>query len=114
MTAYKLLRLRSDGSLGSLFVGRQEVIIPGVTYKARSDLPHPGLAHRPGFHCTSGMSAPHLKMRLRSGEVRVWCRVEIARSSIRHERPQSQGGLWWTSPWMRVTEIMKDDVVIPD
>ena len=45
MMAYKLLRRKKDGSLGPLFVGRASRLSFGVTYEARSDLPHPGLAH---------------------------------------------------------------------
>lgn len=107
MTAYKLLRLRRDGTLGPLFVGRGLVLRPGVRYRARADLPHPGLAHRPGFHCCAEPRAPHIKLRLTSGERRVWCRVSIS-GYRRHRRPESQGGLWYTAAFMTIVEVMKE------
>lgn len=100
--AFKLLRLRNDGSLGPLFVGRDLVMNPGETYIARSDLPHPGLAHRPGFHCTAKPVAPHIKLQLKSGERRVWCEVWISGEVTEHRRPQSQGGLWYTASKMHI------------
>jgi len=100
--AYKLLRRKKDGSLGPLFVGRASRLSFGVTYEARSDLPHPGLAHRPGFHCTRAPCAPHIKMRLKNGEERVWCMVEISGEITPHQRPASQGGLWYTAEKMRL------------
>ena len=102
MTAYKLLRRKKDGSLGSLFVGRASRLSFGVTYEARSDLPHPGLAHRPGFHCTHAPYAPHIKMRLKNGEERVWCTVKLSGEITPHQRPASQGGLWYTAEKMRL------------
>ena len=102
MMAYKLLRRKKDGSLGPLFVGRASRLSIGVTYEARSDLPHPGLAHRPGFHCTRAPCAPHIKMRLKNGEERVWCTVKLSGEITPHQRPASQGGLWYTAEKMRL------------
>ena len=102
MMAYKLLRRTKDGLLGPLFVGRSSRLSFGVTYEARSDLPHPGLAHRPGFHCTRVPYAPHIKMRLKNGEERVWCLVKISGEITPHQRPASQGGLWYTAEKMRL------------
>ena len=102
MTAYKLLRKRRDGTLGSLFVGRAAVLRTGETYRARKDLPHPGLATRPGFHCTANPDAPHIKLRLKNGETRVWCEVRIPSDSAQHVRPRSQGGLWFTARSMTI------------
>ena len=107
MRAYKLLRLRGDGTLGPLFVGRRLVILTGQLYKARADLPHPGLAHRPGFHCCASMSAPHIKLRLATGERRVWCEVDIG-GYAEHRRPASQGGLWYTADTMRVLRVLEE------
>lgn len=107
MTAYKLLRLRRDGTLGPLFVGRGQVIRVGEVLRARSDLPHPGLAHRPGYHCYARPEAPHLKTRLSNGERRVWCKVEIG-DYTELRRPASQGGIWYLAQSMRVWYIMKE------
>lgn len=110
MRAYKLLRWRADGTLGPLFVGRDQVIRCGRTLTARDDLPHPGLAHRPGFHCTAKPYAPHIKMKLKNGESRVWCQVIIDDYST-HTRPQSQGGVWYVAKYITVTRILTEEDV---
>jgi len=101
MLAYKLLRKRKDGTLGPLFVGRELVIKPGEWYRARSDLPTGGLAYRPGFHCCRTPNAPHIKLRLSNGEIRVWCVVEVE-DFEEYVRPASQGGAWLLCKRMRV------------
>ena len=102
MKAWKLLRVRNDGTLGPLFVGRDRVIREGEWQMAEYDLAHPGLAHRPGFHCTDAPHAPHIKMRLKNGEERVWCMVKISGKITPHMRPAGQGGLWYTAEKMRL------------
>lgn len=111
MIAYKLLRLRRDGTLGPLFVGRSTVIPVAVRQYARYDLPHPGLAHRPGFHCTAIPFAPHIAMRLTNGEQRVWCAVDIYDYDT-HRRPMSQGGIWYTAENMTVFEVLDNANVL--
>jgi len=103
--AYKLLRLRRDKSLGPLFVGREQCIPVGKWMDCKDDLPHPGLAHRPGFHCCSEQHAPHIKMKLKSGEERVWCLVTIENYE-ELERPVSQGGLWYVARRMKIDELI--------
>lgn len=103
--AYKLLRLRRDNSLGPLFVGRDLEVPLNTWLTARSDLKHPGLKHRPGFHCCCYPFAPHLKLKLSSGEVRVWAQVEIEDWSL-ETRPASQGGLWYLAKRMRVIKVL--------
>jgi len=94
-TAYKLLKLRKDGSLGPLFINRKQRIDPGVWYDAE-DHKTKGYAHRPGWHCCHIPHAPHL-----SKKGRVWARVEIEGVTV-HQRPESQGGLWYTAERMRI------------
>lgn len=77
MFAYRLMRLRKDGTLGPLFVGRTQVVRTGDYLRARRDLPHNGLAYRPGFHCCARPSAPHIKRVLKNGKRRVWCLVSV-------------------------------------
>lgn len=105
-TAYKLLRQRRDGSLGPLFVGRAMRLEVGGSYEAQTDLPHPGLAHRPGFHCTAAPRAPHIKLRLKTGEVRVWCEVRLSGWIAPHPRPECQGGLWYTAQKMKIVRML--------
>lgn len=95
LIAYKLLRVRADKSLGPLFINRKQRIREGVWLKAGC-FPTKGFAVRPGWHCCSRRSAPHL-----SKEGRVWKTVLI-RGYKEHKRPRSQGGLWYTAKEMKI------------
>ena len=101
MKAYKLLRKRKDGSLGSLFIGRDK-IVPIGEWIGYEDIPTKGYAHRPGFHACSDTVAPHLTMK-----GRVWCEVELKRCK-KIKRPESQGTTWLLAEKMKV--IKKLDV----
>jgi len=52
MKAYKLLKLRKDGSLGPLFINRKQKIPIGKWLTAECH-PTKGYALRPGWHTTS-------------------------------------------------------------
>ena len=93
--AYKLLRVRRDGTLGPLFINRRQVIPMGEWLEAE-DHPTPGYARRPGWHVAPRPHAPHL-----STKGRVWMEVKV--SGCRNlPRPASQGGLWWLAERMMV------------
>lgn len=103
--AWKIFRLRRDGSLGPLFVERDRIIPIGEWLDATLDIIPKGLSTRPGWHCASTVP-PHIKLgRLASGEVRVLARVEIRDFEL-HYRPEAQGGLWFTSRWLKVLEVL--------
>jgi hypothetical protein len=89
---YKLFRRLSDGQLHPLFINKSMVIPAGVWLLAESH-PTKGFAVRPGWHATLSPAAPHLKMRLASGEQREWVRV-LLRGVTFYNRPESQGGTW--------------------
>jgi hypothetical protein len=95
MRAYKLLRVRTDGSLGPLFINARMRIEPGVWYAAE-DHPTKGYAHRPGWHCGAAPAAPHL-----SETGRIWFEVEIE-DFYPFMRPAHQGGQWLIAKYMRV------------
>lgn len=95
--AYKLLRVRADGSIGPLFINRSQVITTGVWMRAE-DHPTPGYAHRPGWHVAPQPNAPHL-----STKGRRWYLVLVADITVL-ERPVCQGGIWWLANWMRVVK----------
>jgi hypothetical protein len=101
MQAYKLFRVRPDGSLGSLFINRGQRLEVGSCYFAQSH-PTNGFKVRPGWHCCSKPIAPHL-----SKKGRVWCRVNISGIIMEHDRPVSQGGLWYTASVMRIEERLQ-------
>jgi len=94
---YKLMRLRKDGSLGSLFINRKARYPTGKWLKAE-DHPTRGYAHRPGWHVLRAPHAPHL-----SKEGRVWVIVEC--SGVRYvDRPLSNGGWWMLANRIRIID----------
>lgn len=99
MKAYKLMRLRKNGTLGSLFINKRDVIPIGVWLEAE-DHPTKGYAHRPGWHCTFKPVAPHLSLKNR-----VWVEVEVEDFEV-FERPISQGGKWILAKQMKVIRII--------
>lgn len=100
INAYKLLRLRKDGTLGPLFINIKQRIPIKRWLKAESHLTK-GYAFRPGWHATSKPFAPHLSMK-----GRVWCKVKL-KGTQKYNRPRSQGGLWLLAKHMMVVEIIK-------
>lgn len=95
MIAYKLMRKRKDGSLGSLFINKRSKIPLRKWLKAET-IPTKGFAVRSGFHACLEPNAPHLT---KSG--RVWCKVKL------HQvqeilRPPTQGGIWLVAQKMKV------------
>lgn len=95
MIAFKLMRVRRDGSLGPLFINRRQRI-PAATWLNAESHPRKGFAERPGWHCCASPNAPHLSTR-----GRAWFVVEIKKVT-RHKRPEAQGGLWYLAQRMRV------------
>jgi hypothetical protein len=95
MLAYKLFRKRKNGTLGPLFINRPQIIIPNMWLPAKA-YKTKGYSYRPGWHCCYKPNAPHLKM-----EGRVWCLVEIE-DWVEIYRPESQGGLWYLSQWIKL------------
>ena len=97
--AYKLVRVRKDGTLGPLFIdkGLDYVLNKWLTAKAVKTT---GFAFRPGFHCCAEPSAPHL-----TKKDRVWCEVLVS-GVTKHKRPESQGGLWYTAKKMKIVKIL--------
>lgn len=95
MKAYKLMRRRKDGSLGSLFINRKLIIPPRRWLKAE-DHPTKGYAQRPGWHCCFAPIAPHL-----STKGRVWVEVEVKDFEV-YNRPERQGGRWILANKMKV------------
>jgi hypothetical protein len=94
ITAYKLFKLRKNGTLGPLFINRKQIIPVGEWLKA-GDYPTKGYAHRPGWH-TAPEKASHLSER-----DRVWYKVEI-RDFYKEPRPKNQGGYWLIAKKMKV------------
>ena len=95
MIAYKLLRVRSDGTLGSLFINRKAVLPVGLWLFARTYV-NRRFAPRCGWHALPQPSAPHL-----STKGRRWYRVLLGRHVSLH-RPAHQGGTWLLAESMKI------------
>lgn len=106
MRAFKLVRLRKDGTIAPLFINAKMNVPLGECLIAEC-YPTKGFAVRQGWHCTLKPYAPHLKERLSSGEQRVWVEVEIEDVTY-YDRPESQGGTWVLAQKMKVIKIMGD------
>lgn len=102
--AYKLMRLKKDGNLGSLFINRKANIPSGIWLEAEN-LKTEGFAERKGWHCTFEPIAPHLKTELSNGEKRIWVKVQLEDYTI-YNRPFNQGGQWVLANKMKVIGII--------
>lgn len=107
MRVYKLMRLRKDNTLGSLFINRNEVY-PIDKWLEANFYPTKGFAEREGWHCCFEMNAPHLKEKLANGEQRVWVECEI-KDWEKYDRPESQGGAWILAKWMKIVKVIENN-----
>ena len=98
MIAYKLFRVRKDGSLGSLFINRK-ARIPMLRWLEAEGYPTKGYTYRPFWHCTSRPIAPHL-----TEKDRAWYVVAIEDDAEVMPRPESQGGKWYLAKKMIVLD----------
>lgn len=100
MKAYKLFKVRKDGSIGSLFMDAARKLPIGEWLRAE-DHNRKGFARRLGWHALANPSAPHLKNELASGEKRAMFEVEIEDYS-EFERPENQGGKWFLANRIKI------------
>ena len=101
MRAYKVLRIRQDGTLGSCFINRKARLPMGVVLEAE-DHPTSGFGHKPGWHTCSTMSAPVMTHNAKAKlENRHWFEVDIE-DVIENPRPPQQGGMCYRSQRMTI------------
>lgn len=95
MMAYKLFRVRSNGTIGSLFINKSQIIPVGRQMLA---LPHKtdGFKYRVGWHCCPWPHMPHL-----SNRGRKWFVVEIFGVTLL-KRSKKQGRKWYIAQRMTV------------
>jgi len=103
--AFKLFRVDRNGDLHSLFIGKVTTLPIGEWLTAES-IPTNGFAVRPGWHCCSEQSAPHLVLTPKGDMPRVWAEVDIDGRIDCHNRPENQGGLWFTAEKMRIVRVI--------
>lgn len=94
-TAYKLFKVRKDGSLGSLFINPKARHKTGVWLKS-STYPTDGFKIRSGWHCLGRPKAPHL-----SNKGRQWFKIVI-KEYQKLERPKSHGSMWFLARKMKI------------
>lgn len=99
MIAYKLFKVRKNGTIGPLFINARQVVPIGEWLQAEEH-PTKGFAYRPGWHCTFTPNAPHLRT---TGDDRAWYRVEVEDTTT-YNRPESQGGSWVLANRLKVLE----------
>ena len=104
ITAYKLLSLRHNGTLGPLFINRRMIVPIGKWLEAEC-FPTKGYAVRHGWHTMPTPKAPHL-----SEKGRVWCEVRIE-GFQQFQRPASQGGMWYLAKRMLVVKVIRQTAV---
>jgi hypothetical protein len=100
MKAYKLFKVRKDGSIGSLFMDAARKLPLGEWMEAE-DHTRSGFSPRIGWHTLANPSTPHLAMKLANGQERAWYEVEIE-DFTEVERPESQGGLWYLANRIKI------------
>ena len=103
--AYKLFRKTKDNRITSLFINKTKNLPLGIWMESKN-IPTKGFAVRAGWHCTALPNAPHLKMKLKSGEERVW-KMVLIEDFTEVRRPENQGGLWYLAKRIK---ILKDDL----
>lgn len=103
MIAYKVMRLRKNGTLGTLFINRKQVIPLGVWLDYESHETK-GFAFRPGWHC---MPNPVFPPQLAKHVDRVICEVEVEDFEM-YERKFTQG-MWILAKKIKVIRIMENE-----
>lgn len=104
MRAYKLMRQRKNGTLGSLFINARAVI-PMKQWLNAEFYPTHGFAPRKGWHCTFYPYAPHL-----GTKGRVWVEVEVEDIST-FDRPECQGGSWILAGKMFIIKLLSNEEI---
>ena len=98
--AWKLFRELKSGEITSLFINKK-VSLPYNVWLDAEPFPTKGFAFRPYWHCTENPVAPHLKMKLASGEQRVWKKV-LMEDFEENPRPENQGGMWYLANKIKI------------
>lgn len=106
MRAYKLFRVRRDGSLGPVIINRGQRIETGkwLKFEDHSDKARSyGVAIRPGFHATKEPHAPHLTNGSKQAiaDNRTWFVVELQKVRAEH-RGVDGGSDWYVAEKMKV------------
>lgn len=100
--AYKLFRQLKTGEITSLYCNKTRRLSYNLWMDAES-FPTKGFKERPYWHCTEQPDAPHLYMKLKTGEIRIW-KVVLIEDYIEVKRPNNQGGLWFLAKRIKILD----------
>lgn len=100
--AYKLFRVRADGSIGSLLIDTGKRLETGVWYRAEDHRPRWGKTSNPGWHAVMEPNAPHLARK----DGRAWYRVDLRGV---HPVRKRDGSIWLRSAEMRIVERVDNE-----
>lgn len=106
LTAFKIFRVRRNGTLGSPFINRR-AILPSNTWLRADLIPTKGFAVRHGWHALLRPEAPHIKLHLASGENRMWFEVRLFDYELL-QRPESQGGTWALAKHLKIIHPLRN------
>jgi hypothetical protein len=98
--AFKLFRVRKNGSISSLFINKKRILELDKWLEA-GEFPTKGFKLRPGWHCTNSPNAPHLSLKNRE-----WYIVLMKDFTV-EKRPLSQGGIWYLAKWIKIIKYEK-------
>lgn len=102
MIAYKLVRLKKNGDITSLFINKQKPLKLGEWMQAES-FPTKGFALRPYWHCMQKMEAQHLTQK-----GRCWVMLEM-KDFVEFPRPKAQGGVWYLAGSIKILKIVANE-----
>ena len=110
MKGYKLFRKMKDG-YAPLFIDARNRLQLGDEQECKYDLMKVGFAVRHGWHGCYKPYAPHLSIAPKNSAKRVWLEVEVSGWVEKYERPEKQGGAWFTCQNIKlIRELNKEEV----
>lgn len=110
MKAYKLFRKMKEG-YAPLFIDATNRLQIGDTQECKLGLFKKGFAKREGWHGCFSPYAPHLMTTPKNGAGRVWVEVEVSGWVNTYDRPESQGGTWFTCQTIKIVKELTDKEV---
>ncbi|MFA0109084.1 hypothetical protein AB4380_03860 [Vibrio breoganii] len=107
LTGYKLFRKMKNG-YAPLFIDATNRLQLGETQECKTGLVKKGFAPRDGWHGCFKPNAPHLMTNPKNGAQRVWMEVEVTGWINTYERPEAQGGTWFTCQNIKLVKELND------
>ena len=110
LRAYKLFRKMKDG-YAPLFIDATNRLQVGEFQECKTGIVKKGFAPREGWHGCFKPYAPHLTTNPKNAAPRVWVEVEVSGWLETYDRPESQGGKWFTCQNIKIIkELTTEDV----